>query len=361
MAGTSVAVVCFGAALAPRWNRRCRPHRDHQGPDQRHPGPDRVRRGPGARPDPRLPAGQPAGRHPRPAGHSDQAQIDQLQGRVSGSAAHPAPASPAELHGRDQLQPGYPAGDRGPLVGLEYLQVATGDINEPSTSTAPSSASSPAPRPASSNQQHQSEAAAADAARARRGAGCRRPVSRVASTSSRASSTTTSRWPRWRPSSGRPPRPRPPRPRKRPRPRRRLRQLRRPKQPGRHQPPPPPRWRRDPKACPSTGAWSRWCTPSSRPGTHLGRAGGPSVRGLRWCWWRVAAAARVRVRRQLRREHRQRLLRRLPVQRCHLDGLGYPGRPDLEPPAMQDQAAMRLQAESGWGQWPACSAALGLT
>jgi Transglycosylase-like domain len=40
--------------------------------------------------------------------------------------------------------------------------------------------------------------------------------------------------------------------------------------------------------------------------------------------------------------------------------LGYPGRPDLEPPAMQDQAAMRLQAQSGWGQWPACAAALGL-
>lgn len=41
-------------------------------------------------------------------------------------------------------------------------------------------------------------------------------------------------------------------------------------------------------------------------------------------------------------------------------GLGYPGRPDQEPPAMQDQAAQRLQAQSGWGQWPACSAALGL-
>jgi hypothetical protein len=41
-------------------------------------------------------------------------------------------------------------------------------------------------------------------------------------------------------------------------------------------------------------------------------------------------------------------------------GLGYPGRPDQEPPAMQDEAAMRLQAEAGWGQWPACSAALGL-
>ena len=41
-------------------------------------------------------------------------------------------------------------------------------------------------------------------------------------------------------------------------------------------------------------------------------------------------------------------------------GMGYPGRPDQEPPAMQDQAAQRLQARSGWGQWPACSAALGL-
>jgi peptidoglycan hydrolase CwlO-like protein len=41
--------------------------------------------------------------------------------------------------------------------------------------------------------------------------------------------------------------------------------------------------------------------------------------------------------------------------------LGYPGRPDQESPAMQDQAAQRLQAMYGWGQWPACSAALGLT
>lgn len=41
--------------------------------------------------------------------------------------------------------------------------------------------------------------------------------------------------------------------------------------------------------------------------------------------------------------------------------LGYPGRPDLEPPAMQNAAAQKLQAEAGWGQWPACSAELGLT
>lgn len=40
--------------------------------------------------------------------------------------------------------------------------------------------------------------------------------------------------------------------------------------------------------------------------------------------------------------------------------LGYPGRPDLEPPAMQDAAAAKLQSEAGWGQWPACAAALGL-
>ena len=41
--------------------------------------------------------------------------------------------------------------------------------------------------------------------------------------------------------------------------------------------------------------------------------------------------------------------------------LGFPGRPDLEPPAMQDSAAQKLQAESGWSQWPACAAALGLS
>ena len=41
--------------------------------------------------------------------------------------------------------------------------------------------------------------------------------------------------------------------------------------------------------------------------------------------------------------------------------LGYPGRPDLEPPAMQNAAAQKLQAEAGWGQWPACAAELGLT
>jgi hypothetical protein len=41
-------------------------------------------------------------------------------------------------------------------------------------------------------------------------------------------------------------------------------------------------------------------------------------------------------------------------------GLGFPGRPDLEPYWMQDEAAQRLQAAQGWSPWPACSAALGL-
>ncbi len=41
-------------------------------------------------------------------------------------------------------------------------------------------------------------------------------------------------------------------------------------------------------------------------------------------------------------------------------GMGYPGLPSNAPPAMQDQAARQLQAEDGWGQWPACSSELGL-
>jgi Transglycosylase-like domain len=40
--------------------------------------------------------------------------------------------------------------------------------------------------------------------------------------------------------------------------------------------------------------------------------------------------------------------------------LGYPGLPSQASPAAQDQAAQQLQARSGWGQWPACSRALGL-
>jgi hypothetical protein len=41
-------------------------------------------------------------------------------------------------------------------------------------------------------------------------------------------------------------------------------------------------------------------------------------------------------------------------------GLGLPGRPDLAPPSVQDAAAAKLQAEVGWGAWPACSRLLGL-
>jgi len=42
-------------------------------------------------------------------------------------------------------------------------------------------------------------------------------------------------------------------------------------------------------------------------------------------------------------------------------GLGYPGLPSAASPAVQDQAAQKLEARSGWGQWPACSRRLGLT
>ncbi len=41
--------------------------------------------------------------------------------------------------------------------------------------------------------------------------------------------------------------------------------------------------------------------------------------------------------------------------------LGYSGLPSNASPATQNQAAEKLQARSGWGQWPACAAALGLT
>ena len=40
-------------------------------------------------------------------------------------------------------------------------------------------------------------------------------------------------------------------------------------------------------------------------------------------------------------------------------GLGYSGLPFQADPATQDQAAQKLLARSGWGQWPACSRAIG--
>jgi hypothetical protein len=40
--------------------------------------------------------------------------------------------------------------------------------------------------------------------------------------------------------------------------------------------------------------------------------------------------------------------------------IGYGGYPHEAAPAVQDEAARRLQARSGWGQWPACSRRLGL-
>ncbi|MGH9303763.1 MAG: transglycosylase family protein, partial [Acidimicrobiales bacterium] len=41
-------------------------------------------------------------------------------------------------------------------------------------------------------------------------------------------------------------------------------------------------------------------------------------------------------------------------------GLGFSGLPSNASPGTQDLAARELQAEAGWGQWPACSAELGL-
>jgi hypothetical protein len=41
-------------------------------------------------------------------------------------------------------------------------------------------------------------------------------------------------------------------------------------------------------------------------------------------------------------------------------GLGFPGMPHHAPPHVQDEAAQKLQARSGWGQWPACTRRLGL-
>src|SRR4051812_31052203 len=40
--------------------------------------------------------------------------------------------------------------------------------------------------------------------------------------------------------------------------------------------------------------------------------------------------------------------------------LGFSGLPHQAPPEDQDEAARRLQARSGWRQWPACSRQLGL-
>ena len=42
------------------------------------------------------------------------------------------------------------------------------------------------------------------------------------------------------------------------------------------------------------------------------------------------------------------------------ESLGYTGDPADAPPAVQDEAARRLQARSGWLQWPRCARKLGL-
>ena len=40
--------------------------------------------------------------------------------------------------------------------------------------------------------------------------------------------------------------------------------------------------------------------------------------------------------------------------------LGYKGLPHQAPPGVQDEAARKLQARSGWGQWPACARRIGV-
>ncbi|HET9769501.1 MAG TPA: transglycosylase family protein, partial [Acidimicrobiia bacterium] len=40
--------------------------------------------------------------------------------------------------------------------------------------------------------------------------------------------------------------------------------------------------------------------------------------------------------------------------------LGYRGLPHQAAPEVQDEAARKLQARSGWGQWPACSRRIGV-
>ncbi|HEY3703169.1 MAG TPA: transglycosylase family protein, partial [Acidimicrobiales bacterium] len=42
------------------------------------------------------------------------------------------------------------------------------------------------------------------------------------------------------------------------------------------------------------------------------------------------------------------------------NGVGMSGSPASASPAQQDAAAQKLQAQSGWGPWPACSSKLGL-
>ena len=68
----------------------------------------------------------------------------------------------------------------------------------------------------------------------------------------------------------------------------------------------------------------------------------------------------VRVGRQLRRGHGNGYYGAYQFALSTWWGLGYAGLPSEAAPAVQDQAAERLQAEAGWGQWPACSAELGL-
>ena len=101
------------------------------------------------------------------------------------------------------------------------------------------------------------------------------------------------------------------------------------------------------------------------PRRHARRArdaggAGDHARRRRAARWRVGRAASVRVRRELPGQHRNGYYGAYQFSLATWRGVGFSGLPSNAPPAVQDQAAQKLQARSGWGQWPACSRRLGL-
>ena len=75
---------------------------------------------------------------------------------------------------------------------------------------------------------------------------------------------------------------------------------------------------------------------------------------------RLGQARAMRVRRQLVDQHRQWLLRRSAIQPQHLARVRRLGMPHEASREEQIAIAKKLQADAGWGAWPACSSKLGL-
>ena len=259
--------------------------------------------------------------------HADQAQIDQLQGRVSGSAEHPAPAGPAQLHGRDPLQSRRRRPGLGPLSrDRSTCRWPTGNLDDDLDQFRAQQRQLPAPRPSLIRQQRLEpggrgrrtprpgqQALAAAAGEQARLDQLQTQLNRyveaaaVAAQQRAAAARAAARRPRRR--SG-------------------------PSSPDRRRPLPPTAASGS-QGLPVNGglvsvvhAIVSAPAPTSTPAPP---APPPAGRSGCACRWRVAAAARVRVGRQLRREHRQRLLRRLSVQRRHLDRprLSRPARPGV--------------------------------